>query len=115
MAGALCMLSCPHNSLLSADVRYTELLGQCRGIVLEKSTGKAVCVPFYKFWNLGEKYADEIDWSTAATISDACMLLSQVLLCTNLRSLIVENGGAIVTSQARNSLESHLPRNTPKQ
>ena len=41
-----------------------ELVRECRGIIIDKDYN-AVCVPFSKFANYGESYADEIDWTTA--------------------------------------------------
>jgi len=41
------------------------LVKQSRGIVLEDTTFKPVCVPFFKFFNFGETNASEIDWNTA--------------------------------------------------
>ena len=42
-----------------------EIVRECRGLIIDKDL-KPVCVPFYKFGNYGESYADNIDWSTAA-------------------------------------------------
>ncbi|KAJ4462072.1 putative RNA ligase, T4 RnlA family [Paratrimastix pyriformis] len=44
-----------------------EAVGEARGIILEKETYRPVCVPFFKFFNYGEKYssADQIDWENA--------------------------------------------------
>lgn len=44
---------------------YNPIVKECRGIILEDVTFKPVCVPFYKFGNYGEGYADTIDWNTA--------------------------------------------------
>lgn len=42
------------------------LCKECRGIILDELNNfKPVCVPFYKFFNFGEPYADEIDWNSA--------------------------------------------------
>lgn len=42
------------------------LCKECRGIILDELNNfKPVCVPFYKFFNFGEPYADEIDWDSA--------------------------------------------------
>lgn len=38
---------------------------EARGIILDKETNRVVCYPFSKFFNVGEKYAAKIDWSTA--------------------------------------------------
>tara|TARA_R110000851_G_scaffold292317_1_gene446743 strand:- start:14243 stop:15103 length:861 start_codon:yes stop_codon:yes gene_type:complete len=42
---------------------------ESRGIILDKDNSWAiVAYPYNKFFNLGELYADEIDWNTAKTI-----------------------------------------------
>jgi hypothetical protein len=38
---------------------------ESRGIILRKDNYKPVCVPFYKFGNYGEGYADKIDFNNA--------------------------------------------------
>lgn len=42
-----------------------DIVRECRGLILKDKTYEAICVPFYKFGNYGEAYADVIDWSTA--------------------------------------------------
>jgi hypothetical protein len=50
---------------IEADFRI-DVVRECRGIILDEKNGyKPVCVPFFKFGNYGEPYADEIDWDTA--------------------------------------------------
>ena len=41
-----------------------KLVRECRGLIIDKEFN-AVCVPFNKFANYGESYADEINWETA--------------------------------------------------
>ena len=42
-----------------------EIVRECRGIILDETDGyQPVCVPFFKFGNYGESYADDIDWNT---------------------------------------------------
>ena len=41
-----------------------QIVRECRGIILD-SNDKIVCFPFYKFFNYGEYYADDIDWNSA--------------------------------------------------
>ena len=41
-----------------------EIVRECRGLIIDKNLNP-VCVPFYKFGNYGEPYADNIDWITA--------------------------------------------------
>lgn len=43
-----------------------DVVRECRGIILDETDGyNPVCVPFFKFVNYGEPYADNIDWNTA--------------------------------------------------
>lgn len=42
---------------------------ECRGLILEKGTWKVVRAAFWKFFNLGESNADEIDWDSATATS----------------------------------------------
>ena len=52
---------------------YNPIVRECRGIIIKvqnspelgKATARAICVPFFKFGNYGEGYADVIDWQTA--------------------------------------------------
>jgi len=41
------------------------IVRESRGLVLDEDTLEPVVVPFFKFFNAGEIYADKIDWSTA--------------------------------------------------
>lgn len=41
------------------------IVREARGLIVEDGTYDLVCLPFFKFFNIGEKYADKIDWSTA--------------------------------------------------
>ena len=41
-----------------------EIVRECRGLIMDENFSP-VCVPFFKFANYGEAYADNIDWNTA--------------------------------------------------
>jgi len=41
-----------------------DIVRECRGLIVDKKLNP-VCIPFFKFANFGESYADEIDWATA--------------------------------------------------
>lgn len=41
------------------------IVRECRGLILKEPLLCEVCVPFFKFGNYGESYADKIDWDTA--------------------------------------------------
>ncbi|MCL2436638.1 MAG: hypothetical protein FWD00_01220 [Clostridiales bacterium] len=71
-------LSCnPYNLFINDDKDFTilkysqrdsdfnnEIVRECRGIIIDKDCNP-VCIPFFKFGNYGEPYADIIDWETA--------------------------------------------------
>lgn len=42
-----------------------EEVRECRGLILEKDTWRVLSMPFKKFFNHGEQYADKIDWDRA--------------------------------------------------
>ena len=67
----------PYNISIKDDGRFTilkysqinsdfsnEIVRECRGLIIDENLNP-VCVPFFKFGNYGEFYADEIDWNTA--------------------------------------------------
>lgn len=41
------------------------IVRESRGIILREEDFMPVCVPFFKFFNVQESYADEIDWKSA--------------------------------------------------
>lgn len=47
------------------DPTLFELIKRCRGTVVNVKTGEVICAPFLKFWNAGEKFAADIDWTSA--------------------------------------------------
>ena len=66
----------PYNLLIKHDGDYAlfkynqfesdmslSICQEARGIIFHKPTNTPVCVPFFKFFNYGEEYAAEIDWS----------------------------------------------------
>jgi hypothetical protein len=50
-------------SQIDSDLNL-EIVRECRGLIID-SEFNPVCVPFFKFGNYGEPYADEINWETA--------------------------------------------------
>ena len=44
---------------------HEPIVQECRGMVVEAATGRVLCHPYNKFWNLGEHLAAPIDWATA--------------------------------------------------
>jgi hypothetical protein len=60
---------CEHKILLKynqleSPMEYQEVR-ECRGLILELDTWKVMNCGFYKFFNVQERYADNIDWNTA--------------------------------------------------
>jgi len=69
--------SAPYNLLINDDGNFTilkysqinsdfniDIVRECRGLIIDNDYNP-VCVPFFKFANYGEPYADKIDWETA--------------------------------------------------
>jgi len=67
----------PYNLLINDDggftiLKYSQIdsdftngiVRECRGMIIDGACNP-VCVPFFKFANYGEPYADKIDWATA--------------------------------------------------
>lgn len=42
-----------------------DIIKEARGLILKEDTLEIVCYPFTKFFNVGEEYADRIDWDSA--------------------------------------------------
>lgn len=56
----------------------SEIVQDCRGIILEVGTWRVLSLPFRKFFNYGEGHAANIDWNTAKVaekIDGSCMTL----------------------------------------
>ena len=48
------------------DKEIFDIMCQCRGTVIDKTTGEIICAPFIKFWNYkDEGVAADIDWDSA--------------------------------------------------
>ena len=69
----LCILRADHDSDIwrSGTPMQRLVLAESRGTILEKASGRPVCMPFVKFWNAGEDLAcvEQFDW-TSATASE---------------------------------------------
>lgn len=75
----LVILSCKHNSPLWSvgSDEQRQVMRECRGAVFETQTGRAVCVPFFKFFNAGEPHAQPLDWAVGTVAEekvDGCLL-----------------------------------------
>ena len=56
------------NYKIGADFSH-DITKDARGLILEKNSWRIVRMAFRKFFNLGEKYSDQIDWKTASATS----------------------------------------------
>jgi len=75
----LVILSCKHHSPLwgtAGTEEHREIMRECRGAIFEQTTGRAVCVPFRKFFNVGETHAEQLAWEGAVAEEkvDGCLL-----------------------------------------
>ena len=43
----------------------SDVVQECRGLILERGSWNVVAMPFKKFFNYGEQHADRLDWGTA--------------------------------------------------
>lgn len=76
------------------------LCKECRGIILDELNNfKPMCVPFYKFFNYGEPYADEIDWDNAEVQEKVDGSLCKIWYGRD-RELIFSTNGAIYADKA---------------
>ncbi|MFA5652366.1 MAG: hypothetical protein WC933_03295 [Candidatus Paceibacterota bacterium] len=53
---------------IDSDPR-NEIVKESRGIIFHEPTWTPVCVPFFRFYNVQEEYADKIDWESAKVLS----------------------------------------------
>ncbi|MCL2815041.1 MAG: hypothetical protein FWD23_10625 [Oscillospiraceae bacterium] len=74
-----------------------EIVRECRGLIIDKNLNP-VCVPFYKFGNYGEPYADNIDWTTAKVEEKIDGSLIKVWNCNG--KWIVSTNGTIFANKA---------------
>jgi len=69
---------------------HSELVRECRGLILDENTLEPVCVPFFKFGNYGESYCPKIDWTSCwvgekldGSLIKIVKLGSELLVSTN--------------------------------
>jgi hypothetical protein len=61
------LISLKYNQIESP--MHESCVADCRGLVVDEADPtRIVCMGYRKFWNLGEKYADAIEWSTARVL-----------------------------------------------
>ena len=87
-----------------------ELVRECRGLILDKDYN-AVCVPFIKFGNHGESYANDIDWSTAKVEEKIDGSLIKVWNHEN--KWIISTNGTIFAYKAHLGSQYDTKSNTP--
>ena len=59
-----------------------DIVKECRGIIIDKHTLKAVALSFFKFFNIQEPLHDEIDWKSARVTEkiDGCVSEESLIL-----------------------------------
>jgi hypothetical protein len=109
------IMECPYSLVAHKDrnlaiFRYRQgftdmsqdICKEARGIIIDLSKNQPVCWPFNKFFNLGEAYADEIDWSTARVLEKLDGSLIKIWWSER------GNAWAISTNNCINAFETHL-------
>ena len=99
-------------SQIDSDLNL-ELVRECRGLIID-SECNPVCVPFFKFGNYGEMYADKIDWSSA--VVEEKIDGSLIKLWSHKSKWIVSTNGTIFAEKANigsdNESELHISKST---
>ena len=55
-----------YDQIESSFAKAIPAVRECRGLILEKETLRVLSMPFYRFFNMGEHCADQIDYNTAS-------------------------------------------------
>jgi hypothetical protein len=76
------------------------MVRECRGIILDENF-TPVCIPFYKFGNYGESYADEIDWSSAVVEEKLDGSIIKVWFDKKTEKWIISTNGTIFAEDAK--------------
>ena len=69
-----------------------DVVKECRGLILDANTYEVVSYPFNKFFNYGEPFMDEIDWSTAHVTSKIDGSIMKVVNMGDGNFLVSTNG-----------------------
>lgn len=69
-----------------------DIVRECRGLILDAHTFDIVCFPFVKFFNFGEQYAADVDWSTAFVSQKLDGSISKIVNMGNGNFLLSTNG-----------------------
>jgi hypothetical protein len=62
-----------------------DIVKECRGIILDEDTLEPVSIPYFKFFNVGEPNAAEVDWASAKVLQkiDGCVKDTTLIKTTN--------------------------------
>lgn len=69
-----------------------DIVKECRGIILDEDTLERISVPYFKFFNVGEPNAAEIDWASAIVTTKIDGSLMKVVKFSNHDILVSTNG-----------------------
>lgn len=69
-----------------------DIVKECRGIILDEDTFEPVSIPYFKFFNVGEPNAAEIDWASAKVLQKIDGSLIKVVKFSSSEILVSTNG-----------------------
>lgn len=69
-----------------------DIVKECRGIILDEDTLEPISVPYFKFFNVGEPNAAEVDWSSAKVLQKIDGSLIKVVKFSTGEILVSTNG-----------------------
>jgi hypothetical protein len=69
-----------------------DIVKECRGIILDEDTFEPISVPYFKFFNVNEPNAAEVDWSSAKVLQKIDGSLIKVVKFSSGEILVSTNG-----------------------
>jgi hypothetical protein len=69
-----------------------DIVKECRGIILDEDTLEPVSIPYFKFFNVGEPNAAEVDWASAKVLQKIDGSLIKVVKFSSGEILVSTNG-----------------------
>ena len=64
-------------NLFSSDFS-NPIVKECRGVILYEEDFEVAALSFYKFFNYGQEFADDIDWSSARVLPSLIIVLLEL-------------------------------------
>lgn len=69
-----------------------DIVKECRGIILDEDTLEPISVPYFKFFNVNEPNAADIDWSSAEVLQKIDGSLIKIVKFSDQKILVSTNG-----------------------